>query len=83
MPLKNPSRKSLRYYKVTTRRGHLGSGKGLDITFYIKAYQITDAVRQARSMPGVKHSKYISSAKEITLEEYLEGRTRSAYNVVD
>lgn len=68
-----------KYFKVYTNRGHLGAGKSGEIFFYIKAKQICDAVEYAQKMPAVKHSQFVTAAKEILLEEYIEGRKISAY----
>lgn len=68
-----------KYFKIYTNRGHLGAGKNGEIIFYIKAKRICDAVKQVQKMPAVKHSQFVTTAKEISLEEYLEGRKISAY----
>ena len=70
---------SIKYFKVHALKGHLGAGKSAEIIFYIKAPHIANAIKIAKSMPTVKHSKFIISAKEISDTEYLEGRKTSAY----
>ncbi len=70
---------TLKYFKVSTLLGHMGAGNSRDITFYIAAKNITTASRMARGMPGVKHSKPIISAQEISYDEYICGRQVSAY----
>lgn len=69
----------LKYYRVNVPRGHVGAGKTQDIIFYIKARSITIAASIARRMPGVKHSRSVFSAQEITQDEYIAGRQVSAY----
>lgn len=71
-----------RYWKVTVVRGHMGYGNNNGmLTFYVIAPDIWEASRKALWKPGVKHRGRIpSTAREITREEYLEGRKESAYN---
>lgn len=69
-----------KYYKVTVERGHLGAHKDLETTFYFFADNAYDAICMAKRMPGVKHHKMPINAKEITEEEYNEGRKISAYH---
>lgn len=68
------------YYKVTVARGHCGSGKSLDITFYFKARDAYDAICRAKRMPSVKHGKIPMKVEQITQEEYIQGRQQSAYH---
>lgn len=75
--------KSMKYYKVTTHRGHVGVGRSVSITFYIAAQNVLHASRIAQRMPGVKHSKCVMSCVPITMEEYLAGRKVSAYHRYD
>ena len=75
--------KPMKYYKVTTYRGHVGVGRSVSITFYIAAQNALHASRIAQRMGGVKHSKPIMSCVPITMEEYLEGRKISAYHRYD
>jgi hypothetical protein len=75
--------KSMKYYKVTTHRGHVGVGRSVSITFYIAAQNALHASRIAQRMPGVKHSKCVMSCVPITMEEYLAGREVSAYHRYD
>lgn len=74
----------MKYYKVTARGGHVGAGNIIPLTFYFKAKDMHDAIKQARNMPCVKHDKsdVITNAKEISKEEYeqsIDGY--SAYDV--
>lgn len=75
--------KSMKYYKVTTHRGHVGVGRSVSITFYIAAQNALHASRIAQRMPGVKHSKCVMSCVPITMEEYIAGRKVSAYHRYD
>lgn len=72
--------KPMKYYKVTTHRGHVGVGRSVSITFYIAAQSALHASRIAQRMPGVKHSKCVMSCVPVTAEEYIEGRKISAYH---
>lgn len=69
----------MRYFAVTCHRGHCGIGRSNDITFAIKAYNLLDACAQARKMPGVKHTRSVINGREITQEEYIAYRAKSAY----
>lgn len=69
----------MRFYRVSVKRGHCGSGYFLPMTFGIAAHNIIDAMDHARRMPGVKHHKFILSASEITFSEYCVLRKQSAY----
>lgn len=69
------------YFKISVPRGHVGAYKSAEITFYFKAKDMVSAISAARRMPSVKHHAKIGfySGKEITREEYEEGRKISAY----
>ena len=62
----------MKYYKITARGGHIGSGRETPLVFYFKAKNIHEAIQSARDMPGVKHNNpgAISDAREISKEEY-------------
>lgn len=68
-----------KYYRIVALRGHVGAGKSQDITFYIRAFCASDAIRQAMNMPGIKHGKFPASVVEIQRDEYINGRKESAY----
>ena len=70
-----------RYWKVTVTRGHMGMGNDTGmLTFYIIAPNIIEASRKALWKPGVEHRGRVPlNAREISREEYLEGRKESAY----
>ncbi len=70
---------TLKYFKVKALLGHMGAGNSRDITFYIEAKNITTATRLAQQMPGVKHSRPVVSAEEVSYDEYICGRQVSAY----
>jgi hypothetical protein len=74
----------MKYYKIIAKGGHVGSGNIIPLAFYFKAKDMHDAIKQARSMPCVKHDKpdVITNAKEISKEEYEQSVDGySAYNV--
>lgn len=70
---------TIKYYSVTCPRGHCGIGRTSEITFAIEAANLLQAMDIAKRMPGVKHTRMIISAKEITQAEYLGYRELSAY----
>ena len=70
----------MNYYKVSTLRGHQGRGRFVDITFYVIAKDALHAMNIAKKKPGVKHSRMVISCKQITAQEYIEGRKFSAYH---
>lgn len=69
----------MRYFLVIGKRGHCGRGNFIEIGFAIKANHMIEAMDKAKKMPAVKHTQSILQAKEITLAEYQEYRTVSAY----
>ena len=69
----------MRYFKVTCPHGHHGNGQYCEITFAISAANMLDAMDKAKRMPGVKHTRMVFCAKEITEQEYNEYRKVSAY----
>ena len=74
----------MKYYKVTVKGGHVGSGKEIPLVFYFGAKNIHEAIRSARGMPGVKHNNngVISDVREISKEEYERNITGySAYDI--
>ncbi|HHL39385.1 MAG TPA: hypothetical protein ENJ37_02655 [Deltaproteobacteria bacterium] len=67
------------FYKVIVEHGHMGSGKGCEITRYIKGTDPVNAMLRARSKPRVKRRDTMLSIKlleEITEDEYRRGRRR-------
>lgn len=74
----------MKYYKITISGGHVGAGNTIPLTFYFKAKDMCDAIKQAYGMPCVKHDKpdALINAREISREEYeqnIDGY--SAYDV--
>lgn len=63
-----------KYYAVTTKCGHVGKGKFIDMTFPICAENGKEAASIGRWLPRVKHHyKYcITSVKCISYDDYLE-----------
>lgn len=62
-----------KYYAVTTKCGHVGRGKFIEITFPVVASNGKEAAFTARYMPRVKHDlKYaIVDCVEVSYDEYL------------
>lgn len=70
----------MKYYAVTCIKGHQGVGNDdRTITFYFRTKDSYDAMQKGRKMPGVKHSRLPLSVKEISKNQYLDGRKVSAY----
>ena len=70
----------MKYYRVYVERGHTGRKHyKLDAMFYIKASNLIEAMDVAKAMPGIKHSKCPMMAKEISWEEFCEGKGYNAY----
>ena len=69
----------MKYYLVTCHKGHLGAGRSTEIHFAVIAENILHACNIAKKMPSVKHSRGVCYAREITEQEYLEHKQRSAY----
>ena len=71
----------MNYYIVKCKLGHSGTGQYREISFNIKAKNVSDAIDKAKRMPGVKHdsSTAILGLKQITEEQYNINRKESAY----
>ena len=69
----------MRYFLVMCPHGHHGNGQYCEITFAFEARNMLDAMDKAKRMPGVKHTRMILKAQEITHAEYTEFRKVSAY----
>ena len=63
-----------KYYAVTTKCGHVGKGKFINVTFAISAEDGKEAAEIGRWLPRVKHHyKYcITDVKCISYDDYLE-----------
>ena len=74
----------MKYYKITVNGGHVWAGNIISLTFYFKAKDMNDAIKQARRMPCVKHDQpdVITNAKEISKDEYEQSiNGYSAYDI--
>ena len=70
------------YWKVIMKYGHVGLRKEVSVArhFYKPSeYTLLEVIAEAQKMPGVK-AKGISSARRITLDEYLIGHRQEAEN---
>ena len=71
------------YYKVVMPRGHQGTNRRKSpcctISFYFEAPSATAAIKEAQSMPGVKHDKMPLTVSAVGAEEYYAMRKISAY----
>lgn len=70
----------MRYYRVTAKRGHCGTGQFMPITFGFCAENIMKAMDMAKMMPSVKHTAMILEAHEISWPEYRALISTNAYN---
>ena len=71
-----------KYFQVVAKCGHVGRKNYIEIAFPIIAESINEATQIARNMPRVKHhmKDAISSASEITEDEYLVLRDKNDKN---
>ena len=69
----------MKYYRVLVEIGHLGTGHSNEINLYVKAKDTYTAMKRARMIPGVKHSRVPLSTVEITKEEYDQGMKENRY----
>ena len=63
------------FYEVQAKCGHVGRNNYVVKTFYVKAESASDAARQIRYAPRVKHNHKdaIISVKRIDHEQYVVG----------
>lgn len=59
--------------------GHMGTGKFIPVTIYVKAKDMFSAMKKAQRFPAVKHGSLPLNAMEITKEEYDIGIVNSEY----
>ena len=69
----------MKYYRFFFFFGHCGRGNSTEIVFAIKAENMTEAIKKARMMPSVKHTRLPLMGKEITKQEYNNYIKVSAY----
>ncbi|MFJ1627914.1 hypothetical protein [Marinilactibacillus psychrotolerans] len=71
------------YWKVVLRYGHIGQRNEVFVARYLafnEEVSLLDVCETAKQMPGVKHSKLVSFAKEIDYSEYLVGKESEKEN---
>lgn len=68
-----------KFWLVSCERGHRGTGKASEIKFAIEAPDLISALTIARKMPSVKHTRMPFLGREITEEDYISYRQKSAY----
>lgn len=73
----------MKYYRVTGERGHCGTKKSCELTFYIKAENLIEAMDKAKEMPAIKHSRMPLNVVEISKEDYWAHAKRNAYHPCD
>ena len=71
-----------KYFQVVAKCGHVGRKNYIEVAFAVVAEDIHEATTLARYIPRVKHHRKdaISSATEITYEEYLLLRSENDLN---
>ena len=69
----------MKYYAVTCKHGHHGAKQYYPITFAVAAPSVLEACDYAKTMPGVKHDQTVIGCRELSFEEYLALRQKSAY----
>ncbi len=65
------------FYKVIVEYGHLGAGRGFEMTRFVKGRDPLHVFEILRTMPRVKKKTSLRSVKllkEVTEAEYLSGR---------
>jgi len=70
------------YWKVILKYGHVGFRKEVSVARHLAMpaeYTLLDVIAKAQLMPGVK-ARGISSARRITLDDYLVGHRKEAEN---
>ena len=71
------------YWKVILRYGHVGQKNEVFVARYLafnEEVSLLDVCESAKEMPGVKHSKLVSFAKEINYSEYVVGKESEKEN---
>lgn len=71
------------YWKVVLRYSHLGQRNEVFVARYLafnEEVSLLDVCESAKEMPGVKHSKLVSSAKKIDYSEYELGKESEKEN---
>ena len=59
--------------------GHGGRGKAKEVPVFIAADNMSEAMAKAMQLPAIKHDHLPLSAKEITKEEFDQGRQENVY----
>lgn len=68
----------MKYWKVIVRYGHVGKGNEISIARHLvvpREVSLVEVMDLVSQMPGTKVNPVVS-AREISLEEYLEGHRR-------
>lgn len=68
-----------KYYRMIVRIGHNGAGRTREVPVYVFAKDMSSAIKRAMNLPAVKHSEIPLTAKEITKEEFEQGRKENLY----
>lgn len=70
----------MKYYRAVGERGHCGTKKSCELTFYIEAEDIIKAYDKLKAMPAIKHSRVPLNVVEIDQKEYFAHIKRNAYH---
>lgn len=74
----------MKYFKIQVELGHMGCGDSLPSWIYIKEKDILSAIKRAKRIPAVKHSRLPLQAIQITEEDYKVGiKENNYYNKMD
>jgi len=79
---KENNQDNIKYFEVMVKLGHQGNKRHIESNIYVKASNILSAVEKARQYAGVKHGKYPLQTREVSKEEYEDGRKHGFYNSV-
>lgn len=71
-----------KYYEATLKGGHVRRSNYIIFWHYVIADSKKEVAEICKTLPRVKkdHKDYILELKEITFEEYMEGRKRELYD---
>ena len=70
------------FYKCVVKAGHEGTGRMWELTLYLSAKSYTEAMKQARWFPMVKHNRgnTISDMQVVEEKEFVLGSIVSGYS---
>lgn len=67
----------MQYFEIILENGHMGAGKGYEVTRYFKGKDAISVISKIRRLPRIKKRHTIEAVKflrAITREEYIKGK---------